>query len=110
MRDQPYEKILTGRPHLSDLRGRQRRHALVLSAAEHRKPLGDKLAELEVSLGDPIGSLGVLIEYMTGRISRGYGPSGSRWRTGSSRSSQVGLRPGGPAALRHRGAAAQPPG
>ena len=39
------------------------------------KPLGDELAELgEVSLGDPIGSLGVLIEYMTGRISRGVRP------------------------------------
>jgi acyl-CoA dehydrogenase family protein 9 len=35
------------------------------------KPLGDELNEMgELSLGDPIGSIGVLAEYVAGRIAR----------------------------------------
>ncbi len=39
------------------------------------KPLGDELGELgDVSLGDPIGSLGVLADYVAGRIGRAVRP------------------------------------
>src|SRR3954466_9915639 len=39
------------------------------------KPLGDELSELgEIGLGDPLGSLGVLYDYVSGRIQRAVRP------------------------------------
>ena len=74
MRDQPYEKILRDIRIFPIFEGANDVMRAFI-ALVGMKPLGDELAELgEVSLGDPIGSLGVLIEYMTGRISRGVRP------------------------------------
>ena len=61
-------------PHLPDLRGRQRRPARLHRANRH-KPLGEQLSGLgELELTDPIGSLGVMVDYVSGRIKREVRP------------------------------------
>ena len=65
-------------PHLPDLRGRQRR-LRSFAALAALKPLGEELGDLgDLSLGDPIGSLGTLAEYAFGRVKREVRPERSR--------------------------------
>ncbi len=75
MRDEPYEKAAARHPDLPDLRGRQRRDAGVHRAVGHQA--GGRAAErawASLNLGDPVGSIGVLAEYVTGRIQREVRP------------------------------------
>jgi acyl-CoA dehydrogenase family protein 9 len=68
MRDQPYEKLLRDIRIFPIFEGANdvMRAFVALSGL---KPVGEKLKELsDVSLSDPIGALGVLAEYATGRI------------------------------------------
>jgi acyl-CoA dehydrogenase family protein 9 len=68
MRDQPYEKLLRDIRIFPIFEGANdvMRAFVALSGL---KPVGEKLNELShVSLSDPIGALGVLAEYATGRI------------------------------------------
>jgi acyl-CoA dehydrogenase family protein 9 len=74
MRDEPYEQ------HLRDIRifpifegaNDVMRAFIALSGM---KPVGEKLSELgEIGLGDPIGSIGVLADYVGGRIKRQVRP------------------------------------
>jgi acyl-CoA dehydrogenase family member 9 len=74
MRDEPYEKILRDTRIFPIFEGANDvlRAFIALTGM---KPLGDELGELgDVSLGDPIGSLGVLAEYVAGRIGRAVRP------------------------------------
>jgi acyl-CoA dehydrogenase family protein 9 len=74
MRDQPYEKFLRDTRIFPIFEGANdvMRAWIALAGL---KPLGDELKELgEISLGDPIGTLGVLVDYVTGRIQRGVRP------------------------------------
>jgi acyl-CoA dehydrogenase family member 9 len=74
MRDEPYEK------HLRDIRifpifegANDVMRAFIALAG--MKPLGDELKGAgELSLADPIGSIGVLAEYVAGRIAREVSP------------------------------------
>ncbi len=74
MRDEPYEKILRDIRIFPIFEGANdvMRAFIALSGM---KPVGEKLADLgEVGLGDPIGSIGVLVDYVSGRIQRGVRP------------------------------------
>jgi acyl-CoA dehydrogenase family protein 9 len=74
MRDQPYEKFMRDTRIFPIFEGANdvMRAWIALAGL---KPLGDELKELgEISLGDPIGTLGVLVDYVTGRIQRGVRP------------------------------------
>jgi acyl-CoA dehydrogenase family protein 9 len=74
MRDQPYEKILRDIRIFPIFEGANDVMRAFVALAG-MKPLGDELRELdEVRLGDPIGSIGVLMEYAAGRIARGVRP------------------------------------
>jgi len=74
MRDQPYEKVLRDIRIFPIFEGANdvMRAFVALSGL---KPLGEKLSELgDIGLGDPIGSIGVLVDYLGGRIQRGLRP------------------------------------
>ena len=68
MRDQPYEKILRDIRIFPIFEGANDVMRAFIALAG-MKPLGDELRGFgELSLGDPIGSIGVLAEYVAGRI------------------------------------------
>ncbi len=74
MRDEPYEKVLRDTRIFPIFEGANDvlRAFIALTGM---KPLSDELGELgDVSLGDPIGSLGVLADYVGGRIQRAVRP------------------------------------
>jgi acyl-CoA dehydrogenase family member 9 len=74
MRDRPYEKILRDIRIFPIFEGANdvMRAFIALSGM---KPLGEKLSELgEIGLNDPIGSIGVLMDYVGGRIQRQVRP------------------------------------
>jgi acyl-CoA dehydrogenase family protein 9 len=74
LRDQPYEKVLRDIRIFPIFEGANdvMRAFVALSGL---KPLGEKLSELgDIGLNDPIGSIGVLVEYLGGRIQRGLRP------------------------------------
>ncbi|MEK6328807.1 MAG: acyl-CoA dehydrogenase family protein, partial [Actinomycetota bacterium] len=74
MRDEPYEKVLRDTRIFPIFEGANdvMRAFIALSAM---KPVGDRLKELGgLNLGDPVGSIGVLAEYVTGRIQREVRP------------------------------------
>jgi acyl-CoA dehydrogenase family member 9 len=74
MRDEPYEKFLRDTRIFPIFEGANDvMRAFVALAGV--KPLGDELKELGgIGLGDPIGSIGVLAEYVAGRIQREVRP------------------------------------
>ena len=68
MRDEPYEKILRDIRIFPIFEGANdvMRAFIALGGM---KPVGEKLSELgEIGLGDPIGSIGVLLEYVSDRV------------------------------------------
>src|SRR4051794_7524665 len=70
MRDEPYEKLLRDIRIFPIFEGANdvMRAFIALSGL---KPLGEELSELgDIGLGDPLGSLGVLYDYVSGRIQR----------------------------------------
>jgi acyl-CoA dehydrogenase family protein 9 len=70
MKDEPYEKVLRDIRIFPIFEGANdvMRAFVALSGM---KPVGEKLSELgEIGLGDPIGSIGVLADYVGGRIQR----------------------------------------
>src|SRR3712207_6154801 len=74
MRDQPYEKLLRDIRIFPIFEGANdvMRAFVALSGM---KPLGEKLKELsDVSLGEPIAGLGLLLDYVAGRIQREVRP------------------------------------
>ena len=74
MRDEPYEKILRDIRIFPIFEGANdvMRAFIALSGM---KPVGEKLSELgEIGLGDPIGSIGVLVDYVGGRIAQQVRP------------------------------------
>src|SRR3954451_8628781 len=74
MRDEPYEKLLRDIRIFPIFEGANdvMRAFIALSGM---KPLGEELAELgELELSDPLGSLGVLADYVSGRIQRAVRP------------------------------------
>ena len=74
MRDQPYEKLLRDIRIFPIFEGANdvMRAFVALSGM---KPLGEKLKELEgISLGEPIAGLGLLLDYVAGRIQREVRP------------------------------------
>jgi acyl-CoA dehydrogenase family protein 9 len=74
MRDEPYEKILRDTRIFPIFEGANDvlRAFIALTGM---KPLGDELSGLgDFSLADPIGSLGVLADYVAGRIGRAVRP------------------------------------
>jgi acyl-CoA dehydrogenase family member 9 len=74
MRDEPYEKFLRDTRIFPIFEGANdvMRAFIALSGM---KPLGDELSGLgNIGLGDPIGSIGVLAEYVAGRIQREVRP------------------------------------
>jgi acyl-CoA dehydrogenase family protein 9 len=74
MRDQPYEKVLRDIRIFPIFEGANDvlRAFIALSGM---KPLSERLAELgNLNLGDPIGSLGVLVDYVGERIQREVRP------------------------------------
>jgi acyl-CoA dehydrogenase family protein 9 len=74
MRDEPYERVLRDIRIFPIFEGANDvlRAFVALSGF---KPLGEKLSELgEIGLGDPIGSIGVLVDYVGGRIQRQIRP------------------------------------
>jgi acyl-CoA dehydrogenase family protein 9 len=74
MRDQPYEKYLRDIRIFPIFEGANDVMRAFIALAG-MKPLGDELKEMgDVSLADPIGSIGVLLEYAAGRITRGVSP------------------------------------
>jgi acyl-CoA dehydrogenase family protein 9 len=74
MRDEPYEKILRDIRIFPIFEGANDVMRAFIALAG-MKPVGEKLSELgEVGLGDPIGSIGVLIDYVGGRIQREVRP------------------------------------
>jgi alkylation response protein AidB-like acyl-CoA dehydrogenase len=74
MRDEPYEKYLRDIRIFPIFEGANDVMRAFIALAG-MKPLGDELNEMgELSLGDPIGSIGVLAEYVAGRIAREVSP------------------------------------
>jgi acyl-CoA dehydrogenase family protein 9 len=74
MRDQPYEKVLRDIRIFPIFEGANDVLRAFVALAG-MKPLGDKLKELQaINLSDPIGSLGVVAEYVSGRILREVRP------------------------------------
>ena len=74
MRDQPYEKYLRYIRIFPIFEGANDVMRAFIALAG-MKPLGDELKETgDVSLADPIGSIGVLLEYAAGRIAREVSP------------------------------------
>ena len=74
MRDQPYEKALRDARIFPIFEGANDVMRAFVALAGMR-PLGEQLSGLDdVSLGDPIGSLGVLVDYVAGRIQREVRP------------------------------------
>jgi acyl-CoA dehydrogenase family member 9 len=74
MRDEPYEKYLRDIRIFPIFEGANDVMRAFIALAG-MKPLGDELKEMgELSLGDPIGSIGVLAEYVAGRIAREVSP------------------------------------
>ena len=74
MRDEPYEKILRDIRIFPIFEGANdvMRAFVALSGM---KPVGEKLSEVgEIGLGDPIGSIGVLADYVGSRIQRQVRP------------------------------------
>jgi acyl-CoA dehydrogenase family protein 9 len=74
MRDEPYEKVLRDIRIFPIFEGANdvMRAFIALSGM---KPVGEKLGELgEIGLGDPIGSIGVLADYVGSRIQRQVRP------------------------------------
>ncbi len=74
MRDEPYEKALRDTRIFPIFEGANdvMRAFIALSAM---KPVGEKLGEVgDVNLGDPIGSIGVLADYVVGRVQREVRP------------------------------------
>ena len=74
MRDEPYEKVLRDTRIFPIFEGANdvMRAFIALSAM---KPVGDRLKGLGgLNLGDPVGSIGVLADYVTGRIQREVRP------------------------------------
>jgi acyl-CoA dehydrogenase family protein 9 len=74
MRDEPYEKYLRDIRIFPIFEGANDVMRAFIALAG-MKPLGDELKETgEFSLADPIGSIGVLAEYVAGRIAREVSP------------------------------------
>ena len=74
MRDEPYEKYLRDIRIFPIFEGANDVMRAFIALAG-MKPLGDELKEMGgVSLADPIGSIGVLAEYVAGRIAREVNP------------------------------------
>jgi acyl-CoA dehydrogenase family protein 9 len=74
MRDEPYEKVLRDIRIFPIFEGANdvMRAFIALSGM---KPVGERLSGLgEVGLGDPIGSIGVLVDYVSGRIQQEVRP------------------------------------
>jgi acyl-CoA dehydrogenase family member 9 len=74
MRDEPYEKILRDIRIFPIFEGANdvMRAFIALSGM---KPLGEKLSEVgDLRLGDPIGTIGVLFDYVSDRIQRQVSP------------------------------------
>jgi len=74
MRDEPYEKALRDIRIFPIFEGANdvMRAFIALSGM---KPLGDELKEVsDVELSDPIGTIGVLADYVTSRVKRGVMP------------------------------------
>jgi alkylation response protein AidB-like acyl-CoA dehydrogenase len=74
MRTEPYEKVLRDIRIFPIFEGANdvMRAFIALTGM---KPLGEKLSELgSLELGDPIGSIGVVIDYVSGRIGRELRP------------------------------------
>ena len=74
MRDLPYEKSLRDSRIFPIFEGANDVMRAFVALAG-MKPLGEELSGLgDVSLGDPIGTIGVLVEYVAGRIQREMRP------------------------------------
>jgi acyl-CoA dehydrogenase family protein 9 len=74
MRDQPYEKTLRDIRIFPIFEGANDVMRAFIALAGI-KPVGDELGELgQIGLGDPIGSLGLLADYVAGRIQREVRP------------------------------------
>jgi acyl-CoA dehydrogenase family protein 9 len=74
MRDQPYEKVLRDTRIYPIFEGANDVMRAFIALGGF-KPVGEKLEGLsEIELSDPIGSIGVLIEYASGRIQREVRP------------------------------------
>jgi acyl-CoA dehydrogenase family protein 9 len=74
MRDEPYEKYLRDIRIFPIFEGANDVMRAFIALAG-MKPVGDRLKEMgDVSLADPIGSIGVLAEYVAGRIAREVNP------------------------------------
>ncbi len=74
MRDEPYEKALRDTRIFPIFEGANdvMRAFIALSAM---KPVGERLSEMgELELSDPIGSIGVLADYVVGRVQREVRP------------------------------------
>ena len=74
MRDQPYEKVLRDIRIFPIFEGANDVMRAFIALAG-MKPVGEELKELgEIGLGDPIGSIGVLADYVAGRVMREVRP------------------------------------
>ena len=95
MRDEPYEKILRDIRIFPIFEGANdvMRAFIALSGM---KPVGEKLSGLgEIGLGDPIGSIGVLADYVGGRIQQPGAPGADLdGPPGALRARRRGRRPG----------------